>query len=208
MSSGRRLPVLSLALASGAVDAFTFLSLGEVFTANMTGNLVLLGVSAGHSRLSDAVGSLVAFVAFTCALATVLRLTRTAAKGWSARTRLSLGAELALLAVLAVGWAAGAPRLPLIATAALAMGVQSAVTNRLHTFVGSTTFITGALTSALARHLTPGTGQPHVPELVAVLAALALGAAATTVVLRVFPPVAPVIALLAVALALASSDRA
>ncbi len=39
--------VILLALAAGAVDAISFLGLGGAFSANMTGNVVLLGVAAG-----------------------------------------------------------------------------------------------------------------------------------------------------------------
>lgn len=206
MPASNRLPVLSLALASGAMDAFTFLALGRVFTSNMTGNLVLLGVSAGHGRFSEALGSLVALTAFICGLVATFRFTASTT-GWTPRTRLALGAELGLLIALAVAWALSGPRPPVIATAALAMGIQSAVTHRLHTFIGSTTFITGALTSSISRHLTPGTGPPHLPELVAVLLALALGAAAATVTLHLLPEAAPCIALLGAAIALISSTR-
>lgn len=204
MLSGNRLPVLSLALASGAVDAFTFLALGQVFTSNMTGNLVLLGVSAGHGRLADALDSLVALIAFTCGLTAAFQFIGSVT-GWSARTRLTVGVELVLLVGLAVGWGLSGPRHVLIATAALAMGLQSAVTHRLRTFVGSTTFITGALTSSIFRVLTPGTGQAHISGLVAVLLSLALGAAASALCVRLLPAVAPMVALLAVALALLSS---
>lgn len=207
MRSVPRLPVLSLALASGAVDAFTFLSLGHVFTSNMTGNLVLLGISAAWSQFADAVGSLVALAAFTCGLAAAFRFTR-GVTGWAPRTRLAVAAEAGLLVVLLTGWALSAPRLGLIATAAFAMGVQSAVTHRLHTFIGSTTFITGALTTTLARHLTPGTGQPYGAELVAVLFALALGATGGTLLVRLLPLAAPALALFAVTVALAASAYA
>ncbi|WP_326627517.1 DUF1275 domain-containing protein [Nonomuraea fuscirosea] len=236
MLHGNRVSVLSLALTSGAVDAFTFLALGQVFTSNMTGNLVLLGVSAGHGRLADAVGSVVALIAFTCGLGAAFRFLGRLT-GWSARIRVAVGVELVLLAGLAAVWAlaqipgsvlaqamnpapadgsrptmqdagqavAEGVRLAMIAAAAVAMGVQSAVTHRLHTFVGSTTFITGALTSSLFRHLTPGTGEPHLAGLIAVLLALAGGAAVTTICVWLLPAAAPVIALAGVATALVSS---
>ncbi|GAA1684284.1 YoaK family protein [Nonomuraea maheshkhaliensis] len=236
MLHGNRVPVLSLALASGAVDAFTFLALGQVFTSNMTGNLVLLGVSAGHGRLADAVGSVVALIAFTCGLGAAFRFLGRLT-GWSARIRVAVGVELALLAGLAVAWAltqgpGSAPaqglgsalsessqsvsqdpgsmvadevRLVMIAAAAVAMGVQSAVTHRLHTFVGSTTFITGALTSSLFRHLTPGTGEPHLAGLIAVLLAVVCGAAAATICVWALPAAAPLIALAGVTTTLVSS---
>ncbi len=213
MLHGNRVPVLSLALASGAVDAFTFLALGQVFTSNMTGNLVLLGVSAGHGRLADAVGSVVALIAFTCGLGAAFRFLGRLT-GWSARIRVAVGVELVLLTGLAVAWAltqvsgsevADEVRLVMIAAAAVAMGVQSAVTHRLHTFVGSTTFITGALTSSLFRHLTPGTGEPHLAGLIAVLLAVVCGAAAATICVWTLPAAAPVIALAGVTTTLIAS---
>ncbi|MEU8399311.1 YoaK family protein [Nonomuraea sp. NPDC048892] len=213
MLHGNRVPVLSLALASGAVDAFTFLALGQVFTSNMTGNLVLLGVSAGHGRLADAVGSVVALIAFTCGLGAAFRFLGRLT-GWSARIRVAVGVELVLLTGLAVAWAltqvsgsevADEVRLVMIAAAAVAMGVQSAVTHRLHTFVGSTTFITGALTSSLFRHLTPGTGEPHLAGLLAVLLAVVCGAAAATICVWTLPAAAPVIALAGVTTTLVAS---
>ncbi|MFI6324753.1 YoaK family protein [Nonomuraea sp. NPDC050556] len=196
-----RVSVLSLALTSGAVDAFTFVALGHVFTSNMTGNLVLLGISVGHGHISEALGSLVALAAFTCGLAAAFQYTGKDV-GWTVRTRRALAVELLLLAALAVAWALAAPRVPLIATAAFAMGIQSAVTQRLHTPVGSTTFITGALTGAVSRFLTPDAGESHLPELLAVLLALAVGAAAATASLTLLPTASPVIALVAALVAM------
>jgi uncharacterized membrane protein YoaK (UPF0700 family) len=37
--------LLTLTAAAGSTDAVSFLALGRVFTANMTGNLVLLGIA-------------------------------------------------------------------------------------------------------------------------------------------------------------------
>lgn len=36
--------LLFLSFGAGATDAFAFLALGGIFTANMTGNLVLVGL--------------------------------------------------------------------------------------------------------------------------------------------------------------------
>lgn len=37
--------LLALAFAAGYIDALSYLGLGHVFTANMTGNTVLLGIA-------------------------------------------------------------------------------------------------------------------------------------------------------------------
>lgn len=40
----------AMTVATGAVDVVSYVGLGGVFTANMTGNLVLLGISGGAGR--------------------------------------------------------------------------------------------------------------------------------------------------------------
>jgi uncharacterized membrane protein YoaK (UPF0700 family) len=50
--------LIALTVAAGVVETVSFLGLGQVFIANMTGNLVLLGISAGQGS-SDHIGRLV-----------------------------------------------------------------------------------------------------------------------------------------------------
>ena len=46
----RLLPVLLvLTVTTGLIDAVSYLGLGHVFTANMTGNIVLLGFGLAHA---------------------------------------------------------------------------------------------------------------------------------------------------------------
>ena len=64
---GRRLPsvLLILTLTSGLIDAVSYLGLGHVFTANMTGNIVLLGfglAGAGGLPVLAPVVSLLSFL--------------------------------------------------------------------------------------------------------------------------------------------------
>src|SRR5690348_8952619 len=59
------LGLLLLTVVTGLIDAVSFLGLGRTFTANMTGNVVLLGFAvAGTARLSvvHCVTALVGFV--------------------------------------------------------------------------------------------------------------------------------------------------
>jgi uncharacterized membrane protein YoaK (UPF0700 family) len=56
--------LLAMSVVTGIVDAVSFLALGRVFTANMTGNVVLLGFAiAGAPGLSIS-RSVVALLAF------------------------------------------------------------------------------------------------------------------------------------------------
>src|SRR3954469_8546715 len=57
MTADRALPavLLALTMVTGLVDAVSFLGLGHIFTANMTGNVVFLGfAAAGAAGLSVA----------------------------------------------------------------------------------------------------------------------------------------------------------
>src|SRR5271154_686427 len=56
--------VLLLAWAAGSVDAIGFLGLNHVFTANMTGNTVLLGLALGEGRGLAAWSNVIALISF------------------------------------------------------------------------------------------------------------------------------------------------
>src|SRR6516164_11764457 len=61
--------VVLLTLTTGAVDAASFLALGNVFSSVITGNLVLLGVAAGTGRAELAVRSGVALAGYMAGVA-------------------------------------------------------------------------------------------------------------------------------------------
>src|ERR1700690_419054 len=56
--------LLGLTVVTGLVDAVSFLSLGRVFTANMTGNIVLLAFATAHVSGLSISRSLTAVLAF------------------------------------------------------------------------------------------------------------------------------------------------
>ena len=49
--------LLLLSLTAGSADAAGFMGLGHVFTSNMTGNVVLLGIAIGSGHVSEAARS-------------------------------------------------------------------------------------------------------------------------------------------------------
>jgi uncharacterized membrane protein YoaK (UPF0700 family) len=57
--------LLALMFAAGAVDAFSYLGLGRVFTANLTGNIVLMGIAVGQGNALSTIRSGLALVGFT-----------------------------------------------------------------------------------------------------------------------------------------------
>jgi uncharacterized membrane protein YoaK (UPF0700 family) len=137
--------VLLLGGAAGYLDAVGYLTLG-IFTANMTGNTVLLGIAIGQGRWAAMVRVLVALAAFLAGAGGGALLLRERQRMGSV-----LGVEAAcVLTGLAVWWG-GLPEsrvaLLLIALLSAAMGAQSAAVRRVGQQRISTTYVTGTLTS-------------------------------------------------------------
>jgi uncharacterized membrane protein YoaK (UPF0700 family) len=163
-SRGTRRIVLLFTWAAGSVDAITYLA-AHVFTANMTGNAVLLGIYVGQGKGASAVQSLAALIFFIGGV--VLGAMLAGEGGDQAKTlaavRREVIVESAILALFAAAFLMPLPResrvitLVLIITSALAMGLQSAAVRRLHLPGIATTYITGTLTNlffGLTQHWT------------------------------------------------------
>ena len=146
--------LLGLTAATGLVDAFSYLVLGHVFVANMTGNVVFLGFALGGAPDFSIAASLLALVAFVAGAAAGGRMGRRLAS----RTALLAAAsalETGLIAGSAVLAAAGDPaatpvRTVLIGMLAIAMGVQNAVARRLAVPDLTTTVLTLTITGLAA----------------------------------------------------------
>jgi uncharacterized membrane protein YoaK (UPF0700 family) len=178
--------VVVLAFVSGYTDGVGFLALGGAFTSVMTGNMVLLGLSAGQGDgegVGRAGGAILAFIA-GCALGT--RVAGTATDGdpvWPAPVNRALALEGLILLGSAIGWfvTGGDPdtgiELVLLLAAAVALGVQSSTVQRFGVSGLSTTYLTGTLTTAvihLVAHRTVRGSERNWK----IIAALVLGAAA------------------------------
>ncbi|MGP8000723.1 MAG: YoaK family protein [Streptosporangiaceae bacterium] len=162
--------LLTLTVVTGLADAVSYLRLGRVFVANMTGNVVFLGFSTDpHSGLSAA-ASVIAIAGFTLgALAggrAAHALAGTRPAHWLAAAFAAEAFILGVVAVLAgtglLPWA-GHGRFATIAILAAALGVQNSTVRHLGAPDLTTTVLTLTLTgltadSALARG--PG-ARPH-----------------------------------------------
>ena len=155
-----------LSLGAGAVDAISYLGLGRVFTANMTGNIVLLGVAVGRGAGSDVVRSGIAFVVFATAVFVAVRIAtrRSKSSGWPAGVKRVLGLEAVAQGAVLAGWLGSSAhpgvtlKAILTAASALAMGLQSGAVMALGVRGISTTYVTGTLTGLLGG-LATGTGS-------------------------------------------------
>jgi uncharacterized membrane protein YoaK (UPF0700 family) len=143
---------IALTFVTGVVDAASYLKLGHVFVANMTGNVVFLGFALAGAQGLSAVSSLIALGSF---------LVGATAGGWlGARNAAHRGhvlraasvTQLTLIAIsLIVALALGEPldsagRYALLVPMALAMGVQNAAAQRLAVPELTTTVLTRTLT--------------------------------------------------------------
>ncbi|OUZ09793.1 hypothetical protein BHE97_09645 [Aeromicrobium sp. PE09-221] len=131
--------MLALTFSTGVVDAVCYLGLDRVFTANMTGNVVILGMGlAGADGLSVA-GPLLALAGFMTGAAVGGRILRSSAATWTSRTTAALCFVALVVASVAIGSATiaafDAPNrsLALSVTALLgsAMGLQAATARSL-----------------------------------------------------------------------------
>ena len=150
--------LVALSAAAGCVDAASYLGLDHVFTANMTGNTVLLGIALGRAEWKAALRSGVALAGFVAGVgAGALIVGRGRGDtAWPPAVTMALVFECLVLAVLAAGrHLSGTPPgealYPLISLSAFAMGVQSAAVGRLNVASVSTTYVTGTLTSLTRR---------------------------------------------------------
>jgi uncharacterized membrane protein YoaK (UPF0700 family) len=146
--------LLALALASGFVDAASYLGLGRVFTANMTGNTVLLGVAIADGSATELERAASALGGFCVGVAIGVLLIGASDRAWPRIAGAAFAFEAAALAALLIAWAAvgaDSARLGLIAVSGLAMGTQSAAVRTTRAGGVATTYVTGTLTNAIAR---------------------------------------------------------
>jgi uncharacterized membrane protein YoaK (UPF0700 family) len=130
-----------LTVSSGAVDAISFVALGKVFTAFMTGNVAFLGLRVAGSSVAPGyeaiLSSMVAF-AVGVFLSTRIVMRAKGSGTWPRRVTIALGVSLIPHAVFMAVWLAnhGQPSMHIIYVLlglwGLAMGMQSAAVRSLH----------------------------------------------------------------------------
>jgi uncharacterized membrane protein YoaK (UPF0700 family) len=205
-----------LTVVTGLVDGVSYLALGHVFVANMTGNVVLLGfaiVGAAGLSASASLASIGAFMVGALAGGRV-GVRYGAHRARHLRAAAAISASLVVIAVI-VAAIAGRPvtqgaRYELIVLLALAMGMQNATARRLAVPDLTTTVLTLTLTGVAAdSHAAGGAGGHPGRRLIAVAAMLAGALISAVLVLNVDLPLPLAIAaVLLVAVALGSHSFA
>ena len=152
----RRRTILWFTWAAGSVDAIVYM-VAHVFTANMTGNAVLLGISLGTNLSLATVHSLVALIIFVggVLVGAVLVGERVHGIPWKG-VRIAVLVETVILGLFAACFFLPFPLTneavveTVIVLSAFAMGLQSATVKRLNLPGIATTYITGTMTSLIS----------------------------------------------------------
>lgn len=204
------LPVLLvlLTVVTGVVDAVSYVALGHVFVANMTGNIVFLGFALAGAPGLSALASLAALGAFLLGAVGGGRIATRFGKhrGRQLRTATAVVVVAVVLAMV-VAAVAGQPvsdpaRYALIVPLGIAMGIQNATARRLAVPDLTTTVLTLTLTGVAAdSRLAGGMGGHPARRLIPVAAMFAGGLIGALLVIEVdlVLPLAIATALLAAA---------
>src|ERR1700730_12449251 len=150
----RDLLLNALTVSSGAVDAISFLALGKVFSAFMTGNIAFFGLRvAGASRAPGGVAIFASMAAFAVGVYLSPRIVKLSAGSglWPKPVTVALGVSLIPHAVFLAVWFAsnGQPSIDvahvLLGSWGLAMGMQSAAVRTLRVEAVFTTAATATI---------------------------------------------------------------
>lgn len=170
-----------LTVVTGLVDAFSYLCLGHVFVANMTGNVVFLAFAADGAAGFVWWTSVLAIAAFSAGAFVGGRV----ASGHSHRGRLLFVATtvqlVLVLAAMLVAIASpasydGAWRAVLIAALGVAMGLQNATARALAVPDLTTTVLTLTITGISADSAAAGGAGSHAGRRIMSIASMFLGA--------------------------------
>lgn len=174
--------MLALTFSTGIIDAVGYLGLDRVFTGNMTGNVVILGMGLLGADELPVRGPMIALAAFFLGATLGGRTLRPVGAGWTVRSTLLVtitGLIIATTAVIcAVAPAAENAIMQFIVTGmlGLAMGIQAATARHLGVADITTVVVTSTITGLAAdSRLAGGTGL-HWRRRAIAIALIGLGA--------------------------------
>lgn len=205
-------PLMILTFTTGVIDAVSFVGLGQVFTANMTGNVVFVGFALAGVEGLSVERSLVALGAFAASALIGGRLTNRSTRPPARHLAIAAAAEAGLLAVAAVvGIGESIPPSwltthALIVLTAVAMGMRNAVVRKLGVADVTTTVLTLTITGLAADSPLAGGAATRSGRKLLSIVCIFVGALAGTAVLHAWgfmPPLA-LAALLAAGVSIAA----
>ena len=190
-------PLVAMTLVTGLVDAFSYLVLGHVFVANMTGNIVFLGFAVAGAHGFSITASVVALVSFGGgalvggSLGKRLGHHRGRFLSTAAAVQAVLLAASVVVAALSASPVTAGYRYGLIVVLGVSMGIQNAGARKLAVPDLTTTVLTLTITGIAADSaIAGGTGSVAGRRLISVAAMLTgalVGAALIVHVHIVYP---------------------
>ena len=185
------LPALLLVLtaATGVVDAVSILTLGRVFIANMTGNIVFIGFALAGAPGFSLIAALLALAGFLVGAGTAGPMVGRWRRARGRLLAVVTSVEVVLLAgalTIAAGSAepfAAAPRDLIAVLGAVALGMQNAAARELAVPDATTTVLTMTLTG-FAADLRQRNRQVLLRRLLSIAAMLIGASAGAVLVLR------------------------
>jgi uncharacterized membrane protein YoaK (UPF0700 family) len=158
--------LLGLTVITGLVDAFSYLVLGHVFVANMTGNVVFLAFALAGAKGFSLVASALALAAFAVGALASGRFVAHLGERRGRMLAVSSTCQAVLVAVaMIVAWSVtdvgtGGSRYVLVLLLALGSGMQTGTARKLAVPDLTTTVLTQTITgAAFDSRLAGGTGS-------------------------------------------------
>jgi uncharacterized membrane protein YoaK (UPF0700 family) len=184
--------LLAQTAVSGVIDAVSYLGLGHVFTANMTGNVVLLAFAAAGASGLSVPRSGTALVAFLVGAVVGGRIaTRMSAGPWYRWTGVAFGGEAILFLMAAIVTLGGAADIStkavsyaIIAATGIAMGLRSATVRKIGILDLPTTVLTLTLAGLGADSTLAGGSNPNWQRRVGSVVSMFVGAGVGVYLLR------------------------
>ena len=182
--------LLVLTFVSGLIDATTYLGLGHVFVANMTGNVLLLGFGIAGTGNLPVLAPLVSLACFLAGGVATGRICGGVGGRYHQLLLIGIAIEVAALLVATVLTAAVAVRTGhvsadlVIAVLALGMGVRNVTVRTLAVPDLTTTVVTSTLAALASRSRLAGADGAGTARRVAGAVALICGAVAGGLLIR------------------------
>ena len=185
--------MLALTFSTGVVDAVGYLGLDRVFTGNMTGNVVILGMALLGSDNLPIIGPVIALVCFMVGAAAGGRILRPVPAGWTRlSTSIFAGVGVVLAAAAIALFVAGAHPVQSLqwtvtGMLGLAMGAQAATARHIAVKDVTTVVVTSTLAGLAADSVFGGGKRQPWARRAGAVVLIGLGALTGAAALHVHP---------------------
>lgn len=182
--------MLALTFSTGVVDAVGYLGLDRVFTGNMTGNVVILGMGLADVADLPVLGPLVALLGFITGAAFGGRTLHRSTRGWSGYTTgilivvASVQVTLAIVTVVESSLSRTAAAV-LVATLGMAMGLQAATARHIAVQDVTTVAVTATIAGLAADSAVGPEGLGYWRRRIGAILLIGLGACTGALLLQI-----------------------